>query len=123
MGSPRIAYPPEETLLGVALLSAVLLRSSGYFGTSSNGKTADSGSAYRGSNPCVPANLGLYASSRCIPLLNFDGAEHRVVRVGDHVDVQRAVHDVNLEGAVDCLVFPGEGQKVEVRQHEVAVQK
>ena len=24
-------------------------------GTSSNGKTADSGSAYRGSNPCVPA--------------------------------------------------------------------
>src|SRR5262249_9534778 len=24
------------------------------FGTSSNGRTADSGSAYRGSNPCVP---------------------------------------------------------------------
>src|SRR5215469_16914412 len=26
-------------------------------GRSSNGKTADSGSAYRGSNPCLPANL------------------------------------------------------------------
>ena len=29
-----------------------------FTGTSSNGKTADSGSAYRGSNPCVPANPG-----------------------------------------------------------------
>src|SRR5689334_20526712 len=32
-------------------------------GTSSNGRTADSDSAYRGSNPCVPANFALQPSS------------------------------------------------------------
>ena len=39
-------------------------------GRSSNGKTADSGSAYRGSSPCLPANpsLGL---ARNLPILSW----------------------------------------------------
>src|SRR5262249_21891328 len=37
---------------------SLLLRFSRFIsGTSSNGRTADSGSAYRGSNPCVPVRL------------------------------------------------------------------
>src|ERR1035438_1270183 len=37
--------------------SSDLNRVSVFIGTSSNGKTAASGAAYRGSNPCVPATL------------------------------------------------------------------
>ena len=44
-----IAGTAQEALL-ICYDDEVLL------GRSSNGRTADSGSAYRGSNPCLPAN-------------------------------------------------------------------
>ena len=33
-------------------------------GRSSNGRTSDSGSEYRGSNPCLPANTGGHVTTR-----------------------------------------------------------
>ncbi len=48
-----------------------------FTGTSSNGKTADSGSAYRGSNPCVPANPP-YAFE---PQLRYDGRVDELRRI------------------------------------------
>src|SRR4051794_25763099 len=54
-------------------------------GTSSNGKTADSGSAYRGSNPCVPASFlpALYfLKELCDPAPQSDWAEIFTARTG-----------------------------------------
>jgi hypothetical protein len=45
----------RATLLSEAYGQAAFAKIRFNVGTSSNGKTADSGSAYRGSNPCVPA--------------------------------------------------------------------
>src|SRR5215472_8240570 len=43
------------------------------FGRSSNGKTADSGSAYRGSSPCLPARNTMKFAAICLFLLPFAG--------------------------------------------------
>src|ERR1022692_3480265 len=53
----------SSDLYGFALWRSAKMALFTVFGTSSNGKTADSGSAYRGSNPCVPANSDLSTGS------------------------------------------------------------
>ncbi len=77
-------------------------------GRSSNGRTADSGSAYRGSNPCLPAN----PFSRLVPPSFL-----HISRSGRHAELPVHFPDVMLAQIPVGFLHPGDlGQAQLLRQ-------
>src|SRR5262245_18635960 len=76
-------------------------------GRSSNGRTADSGSAYRGSNPCLPATLPVIFLStvgyqfRVLQPVSDPPTPERSLTVGDYLGLTRRKR---VQQTIQCML-------------------